>query len=96
MKCLFSYRANLNEFLYSAAALNRMQACHYCSIILWNQLQVAFGTAVERLALSFFRINITFLLGYDVTLTSPGRLMPLFFRIAEARSSFNMVSYLHE
>ena len=85
MKCLFSDRTNLNESLHSAAALNQMLACHYCSILLWNQLQVAFGTAVEyiivpeRLALSFFRINITFLLGFDVTLASPSMLMPLFF-----------------
>ena len=100
MKLLFSDRTNLDESLHSAAALNRMQACHYCSILLWNQLHVAFSTVVEciivseRLALSFFRISITFLLGYDVTLTFPSRLMPLFFRRAEARSSFSIVSYL--
>jgi hypothetical protein len=34
MKCLFSDRTNLDESLHSAAALNRMQACHYCSISL--------------------------------------------------------------
>jgi hypothetical protein len=85
MKCLFSDRTNLDESLHSAVALNRMQACHYCSILLWNQLHVAFSTVAEciivseRLALSF-RISITFLLGYDVTLTFPSRLMPLFFQ----------------
>jgi hypothetical protein len=92
MKYLFSDRTNLDGSLHGAAALNRMQACHYCLILLWNQLHVAFDTVAEcitvseRLALSFFRINIIFLLRYDVTLTFPSRLMPIFF--SNSQSTF--------
>jgi hypothetical protein len=69
-------RTYLDESLHRAAALNRKRTCYYCSILLWNHLHIAFFTVVEstniseKLALPFFRINITFLeyhslLGYD-------------------------------
>ena len=61
MEFLFNDRTNLDESLHRAAGSNRMQACHYCSILLWNLRHMTFVTVAESI-ISFFRKTCSVLL----------------------------------